>query len=249
MKCESVREKLTAYLDGELEGERGSAIRGHLRGCDACRQTAADEAALRDGLRSLPPLDPPASLWAGVQARLAAEEVRDAERPTWRRALGWLRPRAPQIGLAGAALAAAIILLVVRVQRGEEPQIASTSPPPTAYPPPIIAPQQEAPKPGACDLTSSDDDVTASLAAEPARVTDCYAQTARDLLATAEEARAQWPAERQTEFDDQLAGLQHELALATGERPRHAAYRKLIRFLRRAALHDDIALASSGGAP
>ena len=35
MKCESVRVKLTAYLDGELEDERGSAVRGHLRGCDA----------------------------------------------------------------------------------------------------------------------------------------------------------------------------------------------------------------------
>src|SRR5688572_12533357 len=100
MKCESVREKLTAYLDGELEGERGSAVRGHLRGCDACRQIAADEAALRDGLRALPPLDPPASLWAGVQARLAAEEVKDAERPAWGRALAWLRPRAPQLGFA-----------------------------------------------------------------------------------------------------------------------------------------------------
>jgi hypothetical protein len=248
MKCESVREKLTAYLDGELEGERGSAIRGHLRGCEACRQTAADEAALRDGLRSLPPLDPPASLWAGVQARLAAEEVRDAERPTWRRALGWLRPRATHIGLAGAALATAIILLVMRMQRDDEPQVAVTPPAPQNV---VFAPQPppEPPKPGACDLTPSDDDVTASLAAEPARVTDCYVQTARGLLAAAENARAQWPAERQTEFDDELAELQHEVALATEERPRRAAYRKLIRYLRRAAIHDDVALAASGGTP
>ena len=104
MKCDSVRAKLTAYLDGELEGERGSAVRGHLRSCDACRQVAADEAALRDGLRALPPVDPPPSLWAGVQQRLAAAEVADAERPAWRRALAWLSPRAPQIGLATAAL-------------------------------------------------------------------------------------------------------------------------------------------------
>jgi anti-sigma factor RsiW len=66
MKCSDARSQLTAYLDGELEGDRGSAVRGHLRGCGACRSAAAEEAALRDELRALPPLDPPASLWAGV---------------------------------------------------------------------------------------------------------------------------------------------------------------------------------------
>src|SRR5688572_16609012 len=108
MKCESIRTQLTAYLDGELEGERGSAVRGHLRGCDACRQAASDEAALRDGLRALPPLDPPASLWAGVQRQLAAAEVKDAERPAWRRVLARWALRAPQIGFGGAVIAAAI---------------------------------------------------------------------------------------------------------------------------------------------
>src|SRR5438067_6919520 len=79
MTCNDMRAKLTAYLDGELEDDRGSAVRGHLRGCQACRDAARDEAALRDGLRALPPVDPPASLWAGVQARLARAEVADAE--------------------------------------------------------------------------------------------------------------------------------------------------------------------------
>src|SRR6185312_11273287 len=81
MTCDKTREQLTAYLDGELEGDRGTAVRGHLRTCDACRAMASDEAALRDGLRSLPPVDPPASLWANVQARLAQEEVAESERP------------------------------------------------------------------------------------------------------------------------------------------------------------------------
>jgi hypothetical protein len=248
MKCESVREKLTAYLDGELEGERGSAVRGHLRGCEACAAIAHDEAALRDGLRSLPPLDPPASLWAGVQARLAAEEVRDAERPAWRRAFAWLSPRAPQIGLASAALAAAIILLVVRMQRDDEPTVAKLPPGPA---PDVVvaAPQPEAPKPGACNLTPSDGDVTASVAAEPARITECYAQTTRELLALAADARGEWADERKHEFDGQLAALQKQVALATDERPRRDAYRKLIRYLQRAVIRDDVALANIGGAP
>jgi hypothetical protein len=251
MKCESVRERLTAYLDGELEGERGSAVRGHLRGCDACRAIASDEAALRDGLRALPPLDPPASLWAGVQQRLAAEEVRDAERPAWRRAVAWLSPRAPQIGLAGAALTAAIILLVVRLQRDEAPAVVQA--PPTPAPEVVRAPDQppSPQKPGACNLTPTDGDVTASIAADPARVTECYAQTTRELLEVANEARGQWAHDRKADFDAQLVALQKKVALATDERPRRDAYRKLIRYLQRAVIHDDVALATidtAGGA-
>jgi hypothetical protein len=247
MKCESVREKLTAYLDGELEDERGSAVRGHLRSCEACAAIAHDEAALRDGLRSLPPLDPPGSLWAGVQQRLAAEEVRDAERPAWRRAFAWLSPRAPHIGLAAAALTAAIVLLVVRMQRDEEQPVAVKPPPPT--PQQVVIAPQAAPPVGSCNLTPGDGDVTADIAAEPARITECYAQNARELLAAATEARAEWSDERKQEFDAQLAPLQKKIALATEERPRRDAYRKLIRYLQRAVIRDDVALANIGGAP
>lgn len=248
MTCESVREKLTAYLDGELEGERGSAIRGHLRGCDACRAIASDEAALRDGLRSLPPLDPPASLWAGVQARLAAEEVRDAEKPAWRRALSWLSPRAPQIGLASAALAAAIVLIVMKVQRDDETQ-RTVSQGELVKPPVFNAHHDEpAPAPPA-PIVDDSMDMTAAVTAEGARTTDSYARTTRELLAIANEARVQWPADRQREFDAQLDALQKKVAHAGEERPRRDAYRKLIRYLQGAVIRDDVALASIGSAP
>lgn len=247
MKCESVRAQLTAYLDGDLEDDRGSAVRGHLRGCEACRHIASDEAALRDGLRALPPLDPPASLWAGVQRQLAAAEVADAERPAWRRALARWVTRAPQLGLAGAALAAAIVLIVVRMQRDDVPaqpskgETVAIGVPPAPQPEP--APRAPAPPP------TDEGDVTADLAAEPARITASYAQTVRELLAVAGEARASWSDDRKREFDAQVAALQKKAALASDERPRREAYRKLIRVLQRAAIHDDVALASVGGAP
>ena len=40
--CESVEDKLTAYLDGELEGDRATLVRGHLRTCTSCRELAAE---------------------------------------------------------------------------------------------------------------------------------------------------------------------------------------------------------------
>ncbi len=241
MKCDSVRAQLTAYLDGELEDDRGSAVRGHLRGCDACRQVATDEAALRDGLRALPPLDPPASLWAGIQQQLAAAEVADAERPAWRRVLARWARLGPQIGLAGVAIAAAVILLVVRMQRDDAPAVATT---PAAE---RVEVQQPDRAPAA--LTPDEGDVTAELAAEPARVTETYAQTTRELLDLARDARAQWSAERKQEFDSQLAVLEKKIATASDERPRRAAYRAMIRFLQRAVIRDDVALASTGGTP
>jgi hypothetical protein len=246
MKCETVREKLTAYLDGDLEDERGGAVRGHLRSCEACQAIAHDEAALRDGLRSLPTLDPPPSLWEGVQKRLAAEEARDAEHPAWRRAFAWLRPRAAQLGLAGAALTAAVTLLVVRMQRDDAPVVSQLPPGPAqvAVVPPSPAPEQH----GTCNLTPADGDVTAALAAEPARITECYAQTTRELLELANDARGQWTDERKHEFEAELTKLQQKVALATDERPRRDAYRKLIRYLQRAVIQEDVALANIGGA-
>src|SRR4029077_16907560 len=90
--CDKLRARLTAYLDGELADDHGSVVRGHLRECAACRQVARDEAALRDGLRMLAPVAPPATLWAGVQARLAAAEVADARKSRWRhQAERWAR--------------------------------------------------------------------------------------------------------------------------------------------------------------
>lgn len=242
MKCESARAQLTAYLDGELEDDRGSAVRGHLRGCDACRQVATDEAALRDGLRALPPLDPPPSLWAGIQQQLAAAEMADAERPAWRRVLARWARLGPQIGLAGVALAAAVILLVIRMQRDDAPAVATTSPDERVEVQRDRTPPAPAPAP-------DEGDVTADLAAEPARVTETYAQTTRELLDLAREARAQWSAERKQEFDSQLAVLEKKIATASDERPRRAAYRAMIRFLQRAVIRDDVALASTGATP
>src|SRR5690348_2888002 len=114
--CKTIQPRLTAYLDGELTDEHGSVVRGHLRECAECRQRASDEAALRDGLRALPALDPPGSLWSGVQARLAAAEVADARTPRWRRAVvRWTRwASLPRLASGGLVAAAAVVLLYWR---------------------------------------------------------------------------------------------------------------------------------------
>jgi hypothetical protein len=246
VSCEKFRTDLTAYLDGDLTDERGSAVRGHLRGCEDCRRAATDEAALRDGLRALPPLDPPASLWEGVQRRLAAEEVADAERPAWRRVLARWMPRAPQLAFGAAILAAAVILIVVKTQQTEERE--RTVSVPVKIDPVVIAPSThvETPAPPAVD---DDRDVTDVLASAPSRVSDDYAAAARELLPLAKEARAHWSEAQQHEFDAHVAELDRAVASAGDDRAKQRSYRALIRYLQRAAIRDDVALANIGGAP
>lgn len=239
MKCESVRQQLTAYLDGELEGDRGSAVRGHLRGCDACRDVATNESALRDGLRALPPVDPPASLWAGVQARLAAAEVADSEKPAWKRALARWAPKAPQFAFGSVVIATAVIFLVVRAQREDEaPKTAET----INVAPVVIKPDHKEPP----RAPEPPNDVTAQVAAEPAQLTEGYAQAVKELREMATEERGKWSDAKQADLDTQLAAFDKALGSAKTERARQKTYRAQIRFLQRALIVDEVALASGG---
>ncbi|MBL9016526.1 MAG: zf-HC2 domain-containing protein [Myxococcales bacterium] len=241
MSCERIQEKLTAYLDGELAGQDGSVVRGHLRECATCRQAASDEAALRDGLRSLPPVDPPPSLWAGVQAQLAAAEVADAKRPAWRRALARWAPSAPRFAAGALVAAAAIAVLWWRTQRAPDdapgPDRAIATPAPAPAPAPVPEPGPPPPR----------GDITAELAAEPARQTEAYGDAAEELLALATEVRGTWAAEQQTAFDARLSELRGQIDRAPEGRPRQKAWRELIRYLQGAIVRDEIALA--GGVP
>jgi hypothetical protein len=238
VKCQHACEQLTTYLDGELEDDRGSAVRGHLRECDACRQVAADEAKLRDGLRALPPIDPPQALWSGVQARLAKEEVADARRPAWRRTLAksllWLRQPQP-LSLAGAAIATVVVLVVWKT-RHEEP--VAPPPAPVAEEHVVIAPSVAPPPP----VVNDTGDVTADLAAQPARQSDDYAHAAAELTKLADDARASWSDDQKHTFDARVATLRTAIDHAAEGRPRQQAYRSLIRYLQGAVVRDEVAL-------
>jgi hypothetical protein len=248
VNCDDVRSKLTAYLDGELEDTRGSAVRGHLRGCEACRAMASDEAALRDGLRALPPLDPPNALWSGIQARLAAEEVADSERPGWRRALTRIaarwRPMAPQLALGTMALAIAVLVLAVRYRDSRQPEPGTAplaSNPPSV--PVAIASTEPPPTPG---------DVTAELAADRANRTSTYQHVADRLVEDAMAARANWPDDHKQVFDTKLAAFNKDLAAAPEGRGRDKVYRAMIKYLQNAAIRDEVSgtsLAATRGAP
>jgi Putative zinc-finger len=250
--CEEIQPRLTAYLDGELADEHGSVVRGHLRECAACRQIARDEAALRDGLRLLPPVDPPATLWAGVQARLAAAEVADARKPGWRRAWArwapWTRwaPTMPQFIAGGVVAAAAIAMLTWRAHRAGEPPASPVVVVPVPKPVPRPVPGLEPPHPRAAPSAPVAGDVTADLIAEPARTTASYDQVIEELMQLASAARTGWTDEQKAAFDTRTAALRDGITRAAAGRPQQRAQRALIRALQDAVVRDDTVLASGG---
>lgn len=249
--CETIQPRLTAYLDGELDGEDGSVVRGHLRECAACRQIARDEAALRDALRVLPPVDPPPTLWAGVAAQLAAAEVADARKPRWRRAIArwtpWARwtPTLSQLAAGGLVAAAAVAMLTWRAHLVDEPVKSHV----VSVPVPRTEPyHQDRPAPGApgAPIGAMARDVTADLLAEPAQTTASYAQVIDELIGLAGAARVAWSDERRTAFDARIAALRDGVARAAAGRAQQRAQRVLIRYLQGAVVRDDVVLASGG---
>ncbi|HEY4243543.1 MAG TPA: zf-HC2 domain-containing protein [Kofleriaceae bacterium] len=229
--CEHTRADLSAYLDGELGDARISVVRGHLRECAACRAVARDEAALRDGLRALEPVDPPAAMWAGIQAKLAAEEVADAKQPSWRRAVArWsagFRNLARPIALGGIVAAAAVVVAVWHHRSAEDAPVIA------AVPAPVAAPAD----------VEKDVDVAVDLTHDDARRSASYGGAITELTALAAEARPSWSDEQRTAFDARVAVLRADLAKAPDK---HKAERALVRYLRNAVVRDDVAYASGG---
>lgn len=59
-------ERLSAFLDDELDEDAALAVTRHLTGCERCLDELNDLRACRAALRGLPALEPPAGVVAGA---------------------------------------------------------------------------------------------------------------------------------------------------------------------------------------
>ncbi len=265
MTCERVRAQLTGYLDGELDSDAGTMVRGHLRTCEACRSISADEAVLRDGLRSMPTVDPPSSLWAGVQARLAVEEVAESRRPAWRRAVtrsqqSWQRVTvilfgvrwqrmlpAPRFAIAGALVAAAAVGVVYwKTRPAEEVVIVDNGNKSIPVPPQKFAP--DGPKhpvvtPSSCTTVVDATDVTQDLELNAKRVDAAYDCAIQELLTEATHVRSDWSETQRSAFDDRVRTMRDAIAKATDGKPKKRAASALVSYLQGAVTRDQVLVA------
>ncbi len=65
-------ERLSEYLDEDLDRAEREAIEAHVAGCPACAQALAELRRVRAHARTLRDVSPPAGVWAGIETRIAA---------------------------------------------------------------------------------------------------------------------------------------------------------------------------------
>jgi anti-sigma factor RsiW len=73
MRCADVRERLSAYLDRELEPALEQPVREHLHGCVRCRQELADLRAIDAEIQALPQVGMGAEFAETVTARVCKD--------------------------------------------------------------------------------------------------------------------------------------------------------------------------------
>jgi anti-sigma-K factor RskA len=117
---EDYKENIGAYVLGALPELEAEVLEKHLAGCEACRaEVAALQPVTAAIARSVPQVEPPASLKASLMATVRSEaEARSAtparERPAESRWSRWLAGLQPRIA-ATAALAVLALGVVVGV--------------------------------------------------------------------------------------------------------------------------------------
>lgn len=96
LSCLKYRNKLGAYLDGELSPRRSEAVAAHLARCKACRGALEDLRRLAPVMQALEVPPVPAGLADHVMARARTRAVRSHVEPvTWRPLEWWKMASAP----------------------------------------------------------------------------------------------------------------------------------------------------------
>jgi anti-sigma factor RsiW len=103
MKCEEVKNELTAYVDGRASDGARRGIEEHLAVCAACRTRAEEFRKIWSVLDEAPAIEPSFGFDARLRQRIAAEP----KRPRFL----WFVPQ-PRLALSMALLAAMLVLVV-----------------------------------------------------------------------------------------------------------------------------------------
>ena len=111
MSHSEYEELAAGYVLGALEPDDEHAFQQHLSGCPVCEANVRELEAVAGELAStVPPVEPPATLWAGIRREIRPEAARRTAIPAPRPPAG---PGARRLRLLPALAAAAAILLVV----------------------------------------------------------------------------------------------------------------------------------------
>jgi anti-sigma factor RsiW len=242
MRCRDALARSTAYVDGELDERTTRAVRGHLRGCEACAAAIADEQALRAAAADLAPVDPPPALWGAIASRLAADDVAEARRSPlalWLLgAVDALRRHALPATVAVTAAATALVWL----GRGDRPFLLYR-----ALPAPAVA---TAAPPAPATPSGPTPSVEDAQLGELGELVRHHEAALAELAIAVDAARPGWSTAEAARFAEAAAAARAAVVAARAELPRPgadqrllAAYRAEIALHTRAAIGTPAALA------
>ena len=121
-RCAETRERVELYLDGELDAEDLTRIRGHLERCPACAAQIQLAREIQAELRALPELDTPAPVLARILDQTVRGRRSAVDSRWW---MSWPRPLWGALAAAGLAL---VLGLAVFSQRASSPEPALRNP-------------------------------------------------------------------------------------------------------------------------
>ncbi|HEX2574376.1 MAG TPA: anti-sigma factor [Polyangia bacterium] len=232
MSCDSVRARLSSYVDGELPHGEAAEVAAHLDGCAACREEREGLEALIVACRSLPRAETPhpEALWARIDAELEAA-------PSTGEVSWWAGWRARLLGEGWRswywtpAVGALVAVLALAGTWGLRTPRAQVAPVPAAAPAPSL----------------SDDALWRDAEASFETAEMHYLRAISDLRRLASREEESWPEDRRRSFDEALAQLERATATCrAAARDRHRdpeaqavlyrAYREQISFLQESLL-------------
>lgn len=120
MNCNVAKAKLSALVDGELDGNGMIAVRRHLDSCPSCQREYRELRMVKTLMGELPLVEPP----FGLENRLIAA----LDRPKTR-TFPLLRLWVP----ATAAVAAAVLTFAWLANVQEQPTVAEATPVPSSF--------------------------------------------------------------------------------------------------------------------
>ena len=80
MTCERFEERLADYMEGDVQGAERALLDAHAASCAACGALVADLRRIVAEAATMPAIEPPRSVWAGIESRIAANVVPIATR-------------------------------------------------------------------------------------------------------------------------------------------------------------------------
>lgn len=110
MNCSEVKERISAYYDGELPADSRTAVEAHLATCEDCARELEKFRQLSDLSKELTHPEAPAHIWRQLEEQLGLDDRARSKRPARLDGLGLNRKRLLQVGVAIAVVTLIVVV-------------------------------------------------------------------------------------------------------------------------------------------